>query len=139
MASLIKRSNGYFHLITYLNGKRIWQSTGATTKSGALHFLEDKKRKSKQCKNLKLSQFKTQYLSFARVNLAPSTVTLYTGAITSFMKSVGDRLLVEYTPQMIEQFKISHHVYALKMGEIVFNGLPTELQKDDQLKKIFLS
>jgi len=38
-----------------------------------------------------------------------------------------------------EVLKISHHVYALKMGEIVFNGLPTDLQKDDQLKKIFLS
>jgi branched-chain amino acid transport system ATP-binding protein len=38
-----------------------------------------------------------------------------------------------------EVLKISHHVYALKTGKIVFNGLPTELQKDDQLKKIFLS
>jgi branched-chain amino acid transport system ATP-binding protein len=38
-----------------------------------------------------------------------------------------------------EVLKISHHVYALKMGEIVFNGLPDELQKEDQLKKIFLS
>jgi len=38
-----------------------------------------------------------------------------------------------------EVLKISHHVFALKMGEIAFNGLPTDLQKDDQLKKIFLS
>jgi branched-chain amino acid transport system ATP-binding protein len=38
-----------------------------------------------------------------------------------------------------EVLKISHHVYALKMGEIVFNGLPGELQKNDHLKKIFLS
>lgn len=38
-----------------------------------------------------------------------------------------------------EVLKISHHVYALKMGEIVFDGPPTELQKDDQLKKIFLT
>jgi integrase len=108
MASLIKRSNGYFHLVTYLNGKRIWQSTGATTKSGALRFLEEKKRRSKQCKNLTLSQFRTQYISFARANLAPSSVTLYTGAITSFLKYLGDHLLVEYTPQLIEQFKVSH-------------------------------
>ncbi len=108
MASLIKRSNGYFHLVTYLNGKRIWQSTGAKTKSGALQFFEEKKRKFKQCKNLTLSQFRTQYISFARANLAPSTVILYTGAITTFLKYVGDHLLAEYSPQMIEQFKISH-------------------------------
>jgi integrase len=108
MASIIKRSNGFFHLVTYLNGKRIWQSTGATTKSGVLRFLEEKKRKSKQCKNLTLSQFRTQYISFARTNLAPSSVNLYIGAITSFLKYLGDHLLIEYTPQMIEQFKISH-------------------------------
>jgi hypothetical protein len=108
MASLIKRSNGYFHLVTFLNGKRIWQTTGATTKSGALRFLEEKKRKSKQCKNLTLSQFRTQYISFAQANLAPSTVILYKGAITSFLRYVEDHLLVEYTPQLIEQYKIAH-------------------------------
>jgi integrase len=108
MASLVKRSNGYFYLVTFLRGKRIWQSTGATTKSGAIRFLEDKKRKSKQCNNLTLSQFRTQYLSFAQTNLAPSTVTLYTGAITSFVKYIGDHLLTDYTPQLIEQYKVSH-------------------------------
>lgn len=108
MASLIKRSNGYFYLVTFLNGKRIWQSTGAKTMTDALKFITDKKRKIKVVKILTLDQFRTQYLSFARANLAPSTVTLYKGAITTFRKTLGDLPLTDYTPQMIEQFKISH-------------------------------
>lgn len=37
-----------------------------------------------------------------------------------------------------ELLQISQKVYALRMGEIVFSGSPSELQKDDTLKKIFL-
>jgi hypothetical protein len=40
MASHIKRSNGYFHLVTYLNGKRIWQVTGSKTKPEAIRFIK---------------------------------------------------------------------------------------------------
>jgi len=36
---------------------------------------------------------------------------LYNGAISSFIKYIGDHLLAEYTPQMIEQFKTSHLVH----------------------------
>ena len=108
MASLIQRSNGFYYLVTYLNGKRIWQSTGSKTKPGAIRYLKSRKRKSKKINNLTLSQFKTQYAAFAVTNLAPSTVTLYSGAINSFLKYCGDRTLLDYTPQVIEQFKVSH-------------------------------
>jgi hypothetical protein len=73
MASLIQRSNGFYYLVTYLNGKRIWQSTGSKTKPGAIRFIKSRKRKSKKPNNLTLSQFKTQYVTFAAANLAPST------------------------------------------------------------------
>ncbi len=108
MASLIQRSNGFYYLVTYLNGKRIWQSTGSKTKPGAIRFIKSKKRKSRKTNNLTLSQFKTQYVTFATANLAPSTVTLYSGAISSFLKYSGDRNLSDYSPQVIEQFKVSH-------------------------------
>ncbi|RPI00639.1 MAG: site-specific integrase [Ignavibacteriae bacterium] len=108
MASLIQRSNGFFYLVTYLNGKRIWQSTGSKTKPGAIRFLKSRKRKNKKPNNITLSQFKTQYAAFAVTNLAPSTVTLYSGAVNSFLKYCGDRNLSDYTPQLIEQYKVSH-------------------------------
>jgi site-specific recombinase XerD len=108
MASLIKRSNGFYYLVTCLNGKRIWQSTGSKTKPGALKFLKSRKRKTKKTNNLTLSQFKTQYVTFAAANLAPSTVALYSGAIHTFLKYCGDCNLSDYTPQMIEEYKVSH-------------------------------
>jgi len=111
MASLIKRSNGFYYLVTFQKGKRVWQSTKAKTKSGAIRFIKNNKRKAKailkpSCPTL--SEFEIQYMNYAVTNLAPSTVTLYKGAINAFRKYCGDHLLTYYTPQMIEYFKVSH-------------------------------
>lgn len=128
MPSLIQRSNGYFYLVTHVNGKRVWQSTGAKTKTDALKFIADRKRKSKKSNILTLGQFRTQFLSYARANLAPSTITLYDGAISNFIKHLGDLILSEYTPQMIEQFKVMH---LIKMS-------PTKVNIDFRsLKSVF--
>ena len=53
-------------------------------------------------------EFEIQYLNYAVTNLAPSIVTLYSGAIKNFLKYCGDHNLSTYTPQMIEYFKVSH-------------------------------
>jgi integrase len=111
MASLIQRSNGYYYLVTFLKGKRIWQSTGSKTKPGAFRFIKNHKKKAKADQKTNvftLREFETQYLNYAATNLAPSTVTLYSGAINNFVKYCGDHNLPKYTPQMIEYFKVSH-------------------------------
>ena len=37
-----------------------------------------------------------------------------------------------------EVLKIAHRIYALRMGEVVFSGRPSELQSSEIMKKIFL-
>jgi len=37
-----------------------------------------------------------------------------------------------------EILRIADRVYALRMGEVAFHGTPSELQKGDTMKKIFL-
>jgi ABC-type branched-subunit amino acid transport system ATPase component len=37
-----------------------------------------------------------------------------------------------------ELVKTAHPVYALRMGEVVFSGTPSELQSGDVMKRIFL-
>ena len=108
MATLIQRSNGIFYFVISLKGKRIWKSTGARSKTAAMRFFEQQQRKIKETKTLTLGQFWTQYRPFAETNLAPSTVVLYAGAITSFIKYIGGQLLTVYSPQMIEQYKSRH-------------------------------
>jgi branched-chain amino acid transport system ATP-binding protein len=45
-------------------------------------------------------------------------------------------LLVEQ--KVHEVLKIAHRVYALRMGEVVFSGTPSELESGDVMKRIFL-
>lgn len=63
---------------------------------------------------------------------------------TSAMETIG-RINHDFKTTVIvveqkvrELLSISNRVYALRMGEIVFEGAPTELQKGDMLKRIFL-
>ena len=72
------------------------------------------------------------------LGLSPKNVAVAFNLIEYINKNRGTTILI-VEQKVHEVLKISHHVYALKMGEIVFNGIPSELQKDDQLKKIFLS
>jgi hypothetical protein len=42
MANLFRRSNGYYYIVTLVNGLRVWQSTGCKTKRKAAEFLRKK-------------------------------------------------------------------------------------------------
>lgn len=72
------------------------------------------------------------------LGLSPKNVIDAFSLIGDINRKSGTTILI-VEQKVREALKISHHVYALKMGEIVFNGLPAELQKDEQLRKIFLS
>jgi branched-chain amino acid transport system ATP-binding protein len=72
------------------------------------------------------------------LGLSPKNVTVAFNLIEYINKMRGTTILI-VEQKVREVLKISHHVYALKMGEIVFNGNPADLQQGDQLKKIFLS
>jgi integrase len=106
MASLFRRSNGIYYLAKTLNGRRVWESTGTRNKAEALRYLTQKQKPTPQQPSLKLSQFQTQVLSYARTNVAPSTVVLYGYALRDLIRLVGDHPLSDYTPQMVEQFKV---------------------------------
>ncbi len=48
MATLIRRSNGIYYIITKTNGRRVWKSTGCTRKSGALKYILKQERNDKK-------------------------------------------------------------------------------------------
>ena len=107
MASLIKRSNGIYYSITYVNGRRVWKSIGTISRSKALLLLErNETESSKKPKAITLEQFRTPLFGYLKANLAPTTVMLYDQAFKNFSRIVGDLALARYTPLMIEEFKI---------------------------------
>jgi len=106
MASLFRRSNGYYYVLKTVNNRRVWESTGTRNKAEALKQLIQGQKPTTHPASLKLSQFQNQVISYARTNVAPSTVVLYGYAMRDLIRLVGDHSLSEYTPQMVEQFKV---------------------------------
>lgn len=116
-----------------------------------LETFPDLKEKLKQNAG-KLSGGEKQQLALARalmlqpklllmdepsLGLSPKLVTKAFDTIkkinTEFKTTI---ILVEQ--KVHEVLKIAHRVYALRMGQVVFSGTPTELQTGDVMKRIFL-
>ena len=109
MAILVKRSNGFYYSITYVNGRRVWKSTGTSSRSKALLLVErNEVDASKKPEVITLEQFQAPLFNYFNVNLAHSTVLLYKDGFANFRRIVGDLPLTRYTPLMIEEFKITH-------------------------------
>src|SRR5437667_7750800 len=106
MATLFKRPNGYYYLISESGGKRIWRSTGARTKAEARKIVsQDFKSEPAPVAQHTLSSFSNQFLSYAETNFAPGTILLYAHAAKTFARHAGDKTLTSYTIQDVENFK----------------------------------
>lgn len=71
------------------------------------------------------------------LGLAPQLVTKAFETIKEINKNFGTTILI-VEQKVREVLKIADLVYALRMGKIVFNGTPEEIQQGDNLKQIFL-
>lgn len=103
MATLFRRSNGIYYLVTKIGGRQTWKSTGSTSKSGALKFVSDLERKVLQKPEISLRQFASQFLETAKVNLAPTTVSLYKQAFKAFERIAGDNSLGRFILPDLDQ------------------------------------
>ena len=73
MATLIRRSNGIYYIITKTNGRRVWKSTGCRRKSGALKYILKQERNDKKTSEpVILRQFRKQLLAYVSANLGPN-------------------------------------------------------------------
>lgn len=119
MATLIRRSNGIYYEISFVHGRRVWCSTGFRRKADALRALKKGWRASlRRSPEVSLSQFETQFLTYAETNFAPTTVLLYKQALRTFGRLIGNRSLKAYTVQEVEAFKTARlkEVSAVKVN-----------------------
>lgn len=71
------------------------------------------------------------------LGLSPKLVIKAFETILQVNKEFGTTILI-VEQKVREVLRIATHVLALRMGEIVFSGVPEELQRGETLKKIFL-
>jgi integrase len=104
--SLRKRSWGVYHITYLVQGRRRWKSTGATTKPEALKALSDFQRLIEETpKTAFLSEFISDFQSYAAATFAPKTQEIYRHVLSRFSRMVGNPLLVEITPQHFDRYK----------------------------------
>ena len=72
------------------------------------------------------------------LGLAPSLVKKSFEIIKDINKRLSTTILI-VEQKVREVLKISNRIYALRMGQIVFEGTPEKLQDGEMLKKIFLT
>lgn len=71
------------------------------------------------------------------LGLSPKLVTMAFDTIREVNEKYKTTILI-VEQKVHEVLKIAHHVYALRMGQIIFSGSPAELQRGDAMKRIFL-
>ena len=71
------------------------------------------------------------------LGLSPKLVTSALETIRKVNQDLKTTIVI-VEQKVHELLSISHTVYALRMGEIVFSGPPSELREGEALKKIFL-
>jgi branched-chain amino acid transport system ATP-binding protein len=71
------------------------------------------------------------------LGLSPKLVTHAFQTIKTINTKFGTTILI-VEQKVREILQITHRIYALRMGEVVFEGSPAELKQGDKLKNIFL-
>jgi branched-chain amino acid transport system ATP-binding protein len=71
------------------------------------------------------------------LGLSPKLVIAALHSIRRINRDFGTTIVI-VEQKVRELLQISHRVYALRMGEIVFEGPPDDLESGDKLRRIFL-
>jgi branched-chain amino acid transport system ATP-binding protein len=71
------------------------------------------------------------------LGLSPKLVTTALETLKKLNQDLKTTIII-VEQKVREVLNISHRVYALRMGEIVFEGSPNELKTGDRLRRIFL-
>ncbi|MBS4028866.1 MAG: site-specific integrase [Ignavibacteriales bacterium] len=103
---LTKRNNGIYYIGYYEGAKLKWKSTRERIKSDALKQLSDfKKLLAHKPKEISLSLFSNQLLSYLEQNYSKNTCAYYRIAFRHLLEIANDISLSSLTPQHFDKYK----------------------------------
>jgi len=110
---LTRRSNGFYYVVYWHEGRRRWKTTRARSRREALQSVRDFERLLRQRSTPKpLSVFVGEFLQYAASSFRPNTLDLYKRAFRGFQKLHGDPALSSLTPRHIDAYKAVRAQYA---------------------------
>ncbi|MBI5020560.1 MAG: site-specific integrase [Ignavibacteriales bacterium] len=126
---LYKRKNQIYYIGYFIEGKLFWRSTEETQKSKALKVLSEFKELLKQKNKPKLlSEFISEFISFAEKNYQKSTVVIFKLALNYLLTIIGDLFLPHITPKHADTYKTA------RQGQVSLTTVNVELR---QLRSAF--
>jgi len=103
---LYKRSNGFYYIGYFDNGRLRWKSTNRRLKSEALKVLSGfRELFMSKPEPMTLSKFSDDYLRYASASYAKSTVHIASAALKRLKSVAGDCALTSITPQHLDRYK----------------------------------
>jgi integrase len=113
---LTKRSNGYYYVGYFLDGRKHWKTTKAKLKVDALKAISQLTELLKaKPKPTTLSAFTADFLSYASNIYASKTREMYFNALKRFERQFGDIRLSEISAKHLDDY-IAHRLRPSKPG-----------------------
>jgi integrase len=101
--NLFRRSNGIFYVGIRIDNRRVWRSTGCTTRREAISRLTELHELfHPKIPRRTLLQFLAEYRSYAEPRLASGTLILYLDSLRRFLRTVGEIPLSEITTRQAD-------------------------------------
>jgi integrase/recombinase XerD len=105
MATLIRRSNGVWYIVTCKNGKRKWHSLHTKDEAEARRMFEDYEREHKRRTDYRVSVFSDDFQKRAQLNLSRRTLNIYGLSFRNFVRLSGDKPMGRVSTLDAELFK----------------------------------
>lgn len=119
MPSLIRAKTGIYHIVSTIDGKRVWRTTGTKNQAQAYEvFLKSTKSKGKP-----ISECFEEIQPYIKANFSNKTFEVYVFTIKSLVRSLGDISITDISAREIEQYKIDRKKEV--SAETVNQGLRT--------------
>ncbi len=106
MASLFKRYNGIYYIVSRHERRSVWKSTRTRSQEEAQKVYEEFEREWQKKRRSTVSSFFSKFLQHAPLNYSSQTVRLYSQAFTNFVRILGHKSLPQLSPLDAEEFKL---------------------------------
>ncbi|MGB2867846.1 MAG: tyrosine-type recombinase/integrase [Bacteroidota bacterium] len=115
MASLIRRNNGIYYMVTCKRRKRVWRSLFTRDEMEAQRICSTLTDNGRKSKIYTLSDFWKEAQEIIKAECSPRTLEIYACAVNNFLRVIGDKRLVALTVLDCERFKLARCVRVKKL------------------------